>query len=126
MAAAASLKEKYYVSGIEHFINGICKENPRYKREQLDALKRYLDKKPQVDRPFLEQVIDYCCAEFIYSFTGFCTAYEQKDKEFIDQGLLIGEPDPVPESGIAVQQRSVESYSQAFLRLSAKSDGGTP
>lgn len=126
MAAAASLKEKYYVSGIEHFINGICKENPRYKREQLDALKRYLDKKPQVDRSFLEQVIDYCCAEFIYSFTGFCIAYEQKDKDFVDQGLLLGEPDPVPKSGISVQHRSVESYAQAFLRLSAKSDGGAP
>ena len=62
-----------------HFINGVCKENDRYKGEQLRAILKYLDgKKPEME--FLETVVARC-STYSYKVTQFQAIYEGLQKE---------------------------------------------
>ncbi len=50
-----------------HFINGVLKENPRYKKEQLKAIYNFLlEEHPSL--VFLEKVLAFCVADHIWRY----------------------------------------------------------
>ena len=123
-SAAMSLKVKYWCASMDHFINGVCKENPRYRLEQLQAIERFLDKRHPVDRKMLESVLGRCCQHFAYRVSEFEQLWQQAVEQKDGSELPFGSQDQALQPRIEVQHRGMESYSRAFRRL-ASPEGGS-
>jgi len=123
-ATATSIKVKYWCRSMEHFINGICKENPRYKSEQLQAVERFLDNHRPVDPTMLERVLGTCCERFAYHFSEFEFVYQEiaESNRISDCPLFASET--LPEQAVKVQQRTLDSYGKAVSRMATQGQAG--
>lgn len=123
-AVATSLRVKYWTKSLDHFINGVCKENARYRFEQLQAIERFLDNKGPMDQEFLERVFASCCERYAYCFSEFDTTFSRigESVQAFDLPLYPLAAKPLP--GVKVQQRGMESYARAFRRLASEAGGG--
>ncbi len=124
MAVATSLRTKYWCGSLNHFINGVSRENERYRYEQFQAIERFLDGKRPIDREFLEKVLALCCDRFAYCVSEFQAIYLRMEADARSQEpeLFPMQVDTTPR--IEVQSRAMESYSKAFLMLADEEGGG--
>jgi hypothetical protein len=62
------------------FLDGVCRENERYKEPQLHAILAFLEERhPRPD--FLEAVLAQCCRTSSYRFTQFKGLYDRHEAE---------------------------------------------
>lgn len=119
-----SLLRRYHCPSMIHFINGVCKENDRYKGEQLRAILKYLDgKKPEME--FLETVVARCCSTYSYKVAQFQAIYEGLQKEMSETDV----PDVMAFNAnvftmpVDVQVRDQDFYQSYFTKKVNQSEG---
>jgi hypothetical protein len=113
----AELKEKHGCLSLQHFINGVLKENPRYQYQQLNAILGLMEK-GNVGNDVLEKVLEECCRGYHYKLTAFQSVLDavmaggaSQPSADEDGQQRLDFPD-MPE----VQHREMDDYSEAFLR----------
>ena len=88
----------------QHFINGFKKETPRYLRDQLEQVEKYLLQKSP-DRPFVAAVMAECCRNYRYRFSQFKTVYELMEKGIVSDNAYEASD---------VQKQNLAVYTKAF------------
>ena len=68
------LRGKWNCYDIQHFINGVKKENPRHISKQLRAIEQFLDSE-NPDKSLVAQVMKECCQKYRYQFSQFKVVY---------------------------------------------------
>lgn len=120
-----TLLRRYACPSMLHFLNGVTKENERYRAEQLRAILKYLDdQSPEVE--FLEPVLARCCSTYSYKFTQFQAIYEGLQKEAdapaVPDGMLFdASAFSMP---VEVQVREQDFYQSFFTRKVNQNEGG--
>ncbi|MFA7019289.1 MAG: hypothetical protein WC239_09930 [Sphaerochaetaceae bacterium] len=123
-AVATSLRVKYWTRSLDHFINGICKENPRYRNEQLQAVERFLDSHRPIAHQVLEQILSTCCDRFAYRVSEFEAIFLEVVQALGDEKMQLFALPTKPIPSVKVQQRGMESYAKAFRLMTTKQEGG--
>ena len=121
---ATSLRVKYWTKSLEHFINGVCKENPRYRYEQLQAIEHFLDSKKPIDRDWLEQVFASCCDQYAYRVSEFEVVFSHLETSTHSLVIPMYPLETKMLPSVKIQLRGMESYGRAFRQLAADTQGG--
>ena len=109
---------------MDHFLNGVAVENPRYRIEQLSAVQRLLELR-KLSPGTLEAVLSYCCAHLCYCISEFeaAIAVHQADQNIIAlPGLSKGEK--VLPQGPSVPTRDPAYYTMLLAGQKAKTSSG--
>lgn len=104
MAVAERMRSRWNCVDFQHFINGFKKENPRYLRDQLDQVEKYLLKK-NPERAFVAAVMAECCRKFRYRFSQFKVVYELMEKGVLSDNSY---------EASNVQKQDLDVYTKAF------------
>jgi hypothetical protein len=94
---------------MQYFLDGICRENPRYRSEQLSEIEKFLERNRPVAE-LLNAVLAECCRTCSYKITQFEYIYKRT-------AAPETESHTVPDSwkpGLDVQHRSQNVYSRVF------------
>ena len=115
-----TLGRRFPSPSMPHFLNGVCKENERYREPQLSAILAWLESR-QPEMNFLEDVLARCCETYSYKMSQFQAIYEgmRKEREASEdffapgpaQEAMVAMPD-----GIGVQVRGSDAYQDLFQR----------
>lgn len=115
-AVLGDFRRRYPCPSLQHFVNGVSKENPRYRVEQFTAILDLVGKSG-IDRDGLERVLAACCENSCYKLTSFEMVLrdhlgpERQGGKDRDGGRLsLGIPE-----GPRVENRPMSTYAQAFL-----------
>lgn len=104
MTVAENLRRRWNCCTFQTFINGFKAENPRYLKQQLSAVERYLDAQ-NPGRELVFQVLATCCQEKKYHFSQFKRVYEL---------TVAGLASPVLINFQDVQHQDLSVYQKAF------------
>jgi len=110
------LLKDYPCPSMEHFLNGVAKENPRYLYEQFNAMEGLIKERNPQEKE-LEDVISRCCATFSYKVMQLTQIWNGMAGEQFPGGNAAGDQQPqFPDMGVPVACRSTASYSDVFDR----------
>lgn len=104
MAVAERMRGRWNCVDFQHFINGFKKENPRYLRDQLEQVEKYLLQK-NPERAFVAAVMAECCRNYRYRFSQFRTVYELMEKGLVSDNVYKASD---------VQKQNLSVYTKAF------------
>lgn len=108
------LFKDYPCPSMEHFLNGVATENPRYLYEQFNAIESLIKKRNPPGKE-LEDVLSRCCATFSYKVTQLTQIWDGIAREESVAGNAAGDRlFPFPDMGVPVARRSTAFYSDVF------------